>query len=117
MDKIVFPTANGVVVTCEDKQVVSVIDIKGQKKLKSFRNKNKVIFWHFPFFRGVQHIFCGMFALLQALILTYDLCYPPVKTKDINKFYKMKLLLLMLVAIFGVVVSALALGLLPGKLG
>lgn len=117
MDKIVFPTANGVVVTCEDKQVVSVIDLKGQKKLKSFRNKNKVIFWHFPFFRGVQYVFCGMVALLQALIMTYDLCYPPVKTKDINKYYKMKLALLMLVAIFGIVVSALALGFLPGKLG
>lgn len=117
MEHIIFPVANGVVVTNDDKQVVSLIDCNGQKKLKSFRNHNKVIFWHFPFMRGFQYFFCGIFAYFQAILLCFDMCNPPVKVKDINKYYAKKLILVLFVVAFGAVFSALLLGLLPGKLG
>lgn len=117
MDKIIFPTHNGVVVHCQDKKVISAINCDGQKKLKSFREKNKIIFWHFPFFRGLQYFFCGIWALFQALVLAYDLCGGVKKKKDLNKFYLQNLFLIVVTAVLGVVFSALILGFLPGKLG
>lgn len=119
MDKIFFPTSNGVVVHADDKKVISAINCDGQKKLKSFKEKNKIIFWHFPFMRGFQFFFCGIFGFFQALLLSYDLCNAnkKVKTKEINKFYTQKLIIVGLVALLAIIFSAIVLGLLPGKLG
>ena len=118
MDKIIFPTHNGVVVHCQDKKVISAINCDGRKKMKSFREKNKIIFWHFPFFRGLQCFFCGLYGLFQALVLSYDLCDTPTKKKkDLNKFYTNKLILICFSIVLGVFFAAIVLGLLPGKLG
>ncbi len=118
MEKIIFPTQNGVVIHSGNKKVISVINCDGRKKMKSFREKNKVIFWHFPFFRGLQYFFCGIWALFQALVLTYDLCWTPTKkTKDINNFYASKLILVGVAAVLGIFFAAIVLGLVPGKLG
>ena len=51
---VILPSANGVFVQCGDKAVVSALDCSGNKKLKSFKVENKIIFWHFPFIRGLQ---------------------------------------------------------------
>ncbi len=118
MNKILFPTSKGVIVHCEDKKVVSVIDCDGRKKMRSFQEKNKIIFWHFPCFRGVQYFFCGLWAMLQALVLTIDLCgQSKSKDKATNKFYASKLFLIGVVLVVAVVFSAVVFGLLPGKLG
>lgn len=118
MNKIVFPTYNGVVVHCCDKKVISVINCDGRKKLKSFREKNKVIFWHFPFFRGGQYFFCGIYGLFQAIVLSFDLCgLMTKKNKDINKYYTYKLFLIGLTMVVAVFFSAVVFGYLPGKLG
>ena len=118
MDKIVFPTYNGIVVHCGDKKVASVTNCDGQKKLKSFREKNKVVFWHFPFFRGLQYFFCGIWALFQAVYLSYDMCGEKnKKIKDLNKYYISKTILISLTMVLGILFSAMVLGFLPGKLG
>lgn len=118
MDKIVFPTYNGIVVHSGDKKVISVINCDGRKKMKSFREKNKIIFWHFPFFRGLQCFFCGIWGLFQALILSYDMCGSDVKkNKEINKFYTHKLIITISTAAVGAIFAAIVLGCLPGKLG
>ena len=94
MNKIFFPTYNGVVVHCSDKKVVSATDCDGKKKLRSYKEKNKIIFWHYPFFRGLQYFFCGIYGFFQALILAYDLCDRPTKTKNLPKHYSKKLVLI-----------------------
>ena len=118
MDKIIFPTYNGIVVHCQDKKVASVTNCDGQKKMRSFREKNKVIFWHFPFFRGLQYFFCGIWGLFQALILSYDMCGEKnKKIKDLNKYYISKIILIGLTIVLGILFAAIVLGFLPGKLG
>ena len=118
MKKTIFPIPNGVVVQCEDKKVLSAINCDGRKQLRSYKIKNKLIFWHFPFLRGIQYFFCGIFGFLQALTLSIDLCQPTnVREKDVNKYYKKKLVGVAVVAVVAVIVSAVLLGLLPGKLG
>ena len=42
MNKIVFPTYNGVVVHSDDKKVISAINCDGKKKLKSFLIDKKI---------------------------------------------------------------------------
>lgn len=118
MNKTIFPTSNGVVVHCEDKKVISAIDCNGQKKMKSFREKNKIIFWHVPFIRGLQFFFCGIYGFFQALILSYDVCNEKViKNKDIKKYYTQKLIMVIIISVIAMIFSAFVLGLLPGKLG
>ncbi len=116
--KIVFPTSNGVVVQSGGKKVISVTNCDGQKKLRSFLDKNKVVFWHFPFIRGFQYFFCGIFGQLSALILALDLCgAPKVKQSELKKYYIKKLINLVLVCVVAVVFAGIGLGYLPGKLG
>ena len=118
MKKIFFPTYNGIVVHCGDKKVISVTDCDGRKKLKSFREKNKIIFWHAPFFRGMQCFFCGVWGLFQAIVLSYELCGERTRqNKDINKYYVIKLVLIGATVVLGILFSAIVLGFLPGKLG
>ncbi|MGN1201156.1 MAG: peptide chain release factor N(5)-glutamine methyltransferase [Candidatus Caccovivens sp.] len=117
MKNTLFPLSNGVQVCLQDKQVISLIDCNGQKKLKSSKNENKIIFWHFPFMRGIQYFFCGIFGFFQALVLANDLCGSTIRIKDLKKYYTQKLIVLGLIAIFAILFSAFALGYVPAKLG
>lgn len=112
MEKIIFAVSNGVVVHCEDKKVVSTIDENGQKHLKSFREKNKILFWHFPFVRGIQYFFCGIWGFIKALCISLD-----VGTKKKNKQNWIEILTYVCTIVLAVVFSAVVIGLLPGKLG
>jgi len=118
MKKTIFATANGVVVQSGDKKVISAINCDGRKQLRSYKTKNKIVFWHYPFFRGIQYFFCGIFAFLQALRLSIDLCQPTiVKEKDLQKYYKKNLIVVAVVSVISVLVSAVLLGFLPGRIG
>lgn len=119
MNKIIFPTSNGIVIHRDDKKVISAINCEGQKKLKSFRCKNKIVFWHFPFMRGIQYFLCGIFGFFQALFLSYDLCKPTFKIKEseLKRYYTTRLVMLGVVALLAMVFAALCLGYIPGKLG
>ncbi|MBP3619684.1 MAG: peptide chain release factor N(5)-glutamine methyltransferase [Clostridia bacterium] len=120
MNYFVFPNHKGIVVQGEDKKVVTIVDCNGQKKLKSFHTKNKIIFWHFPFARGVQFFFCGLFALLQSILLSQDMCSGVVikkNKKELNSFYKKKLIYFMASIFLGISLSALLLGVIPSWLG
>ena len=112
MEKIIFTVSNGVVVHCEDKKVVSTIDGNGQKHLKSFREKNKILFWHLPFIRGMQYFFCGIWGFIKALCISLD-----VGTKKKNKQNWIEILTYVCTVVLAIVFSAVVIGLLPGKLG
>lgn len=112
MGKIIFTVSNGVVVHCEDKKVVSTIDGNGQKHLKSFREKNKILFWHLPFVRGMQYFFCGIWGFIKALCISLD-----VGTKKKNKQNWIEILTYVCTIVLAIVFSAVVIGLLPGKLG
>lgn len=110
--KFSFPTPNGILLQEGEKQVCSLIDPSGNKKLKSLLTKNKIIFWHFPFFRGVQFFFCGLFALISAQTLSSNICF---KKKDKSKD---NFILLLIIAIsLGISFSLLFLGYFPTKIG
>ncbi len=118
MDKIVFPTTNGIVVHSGGKKVLSAVDCDGQKRLKSFPEKNKVVFWNFPFVRGMQYFLCGLFGLFSAFVLSFDTCEKQaVKQSDLKKYYVKKLILLGITFFAGVLFAAVGLGYLPGQLG
>lgn len=117
MFNIFFPTSNGVSVFCDEKQVVSITDGKGQKRLKSFKTRNKIIFWHFPFIRGLQYFFCGIFAFFQSFVSGFDLSVEVAKVKDINKFYIKKVITIAVFVIFGIIFAEVFLGLVPNILG
>lgn len=112
MEKIIFTVSNGVVVHCEDKKVVLTIDGNGQKHLKSFREKNKILFWHLPFVRGMQYFFCGIWGFIKALCISLD-----VGTKKKNKQNWIEILTYVCTIVLAIVFSAVVIGLLPGKLG
>jgi len=106
-----LPVPNGIVIQENDKQVISLVAPNGNKKLKTFSVKNKIIFFDFPFFRGVQFFFCGIFALLCAQILSSNL-YPQKKNKS-----KKQTLFFTLSILVGISFSILFLGYLPTKIG
>lgn len=112
MEKIIFTVSNGVVVHCEDKKVVSTIDGNGQKHLKSFHEKNKILFWHLPFVRGMQYFFCGIWGFIKALCISLD-----VGKKKKNKQNWIEILTYVCTIVLAIVFSAVVIGLLPGKLG
>ena len=115
---VILPSANGVFVQCGDKAVVSALDCSGNKKLKSFKVENKIIFWHFPFIRGLQYFFCGIYVFFQALLMAKDACTTkPKKIKNLRKFYTIKLIGVVLVILCAILLSALILGVLPGVVG
>lgn len=118
MDKFVFATGSGVVVQSGDKKVVSATDCSGQKRLISLQEKNKIIFWHFPFVRGLQYFFCGIFAQIQAFFNVYDLCgKQKVKESELKIFYTKKVIAIALSLLLGVLFAALVLGYVCGQLG
>ncbi len=117
MKTIIFPSPNGVILSCDEKQVVAVTDKTGQKKLKSFKKKNKVIFWHFPFVRGLQYFFCGLALFFSSLIASFDLAFGMAKVKDLKKYYTKKIVMLILVVALGIGASELLLGFVPNQIG
>ena len=56
------------------KKVAAFVNCGGQKVLRTFEDKNKIVFWHFPFVRGIQRFFCGLFAMFSAFLLASDVC-------------------------------------------
>ncbi len=115
MDKFVFPTINGIVAQQQDKKVVSLILPDGNKKMNSFKEKNRVIFYNFPFLRGVQYFFCGLFALFCAFILSNDLSFKQ-KVANLKIYYTKRLLILIFVLLLGVAFAAVVLGFVPAKI-
>lgn len=112
MKNIFFPTANGVMCQKEDVSVLSLVKCDGSKKLISQKTKNKIIFWHFPFVRGLQFYFCGLYALLKTLLVAEKICD---KQRTSNK--KIDAALYILSSVIGIIVAAILIGLVPGKLG
>ena len=116
MRAIFFPSPNGVCLSCNEKEVISVTDAMGQKKLKSFKTRNKVIFWHFPFIRGLQFLFCGLFMFFSSLISSFDLSGKVVKVKNLKKHYIQKIVILTLVVLLGIGLSELLMGFAANRL-
>lgn len=108
-----FPIPNGVVVHCDNKKVISTVDGNGQRKLNSFPEKNKVVFFHFPFARGLQYFFCGIYAFLSAFVLGFDMKQKKSDTKNMRR----GLIMLGVVAVFAVLFAVFVLGFLPGWIG
>ncbi|MDE6583760.1 MAG: DUF1385 domain-containing protein, partial [Clostridia bacterium] len=115
MNRFVFPTSNGVVVSNGDKKVITATNCQGEKRLKSLLTKNKIVFWHFPFVRGLQVFFCGLLAFFDALIMSLDLCDNTRIKKD-NRYYMQKLIILFAVIVLACVFSFFILGSFPNKL-
>ena len=111
MKKIFFPCPNGVVCHSNEKESISLIDCNGSRLLLSKNTKNKVIFWHFPFARGLQFFFCGIIAFFDSLLWSFSVCDEKRKGKDLT------VLFITLSVVLGIVLAGLILGLLPGKLG
>jgi len=116
MKTIYFPSPNGICLSCDEKQVLAVTDETGQKKLRSFKKKNKVVFWHFPLIRGLQFFFCGIVLFFNALISSFDLVGKSAKVKDLKKYYTKKIIILIAVVVVSVGLSELLLGFVPNQL-
>ncbi len=108
---ICFPTINGVSVVQDNKQVLVAINQNGEKKLKSFACKNKVIFWHYPFARGLQFFFCGIWGLLESFLLGLEFLQ---KKEKRNRWFYVFLAIFLL---FSIVFSVAYFGFLPAELG
>lgn len=114
MAKIVFPLPQGVAMLCDDKECVSVVDTFGQRKLVSFKTKNKVIFWNFPFLRGIQYMFCGIILWINACIKAFDMCKAK-KKKEISVAKNIALYIVF--ALCAMIFSSVFFGLLPSWIG
>lgn len=110
MRTTIFPAPNGLSLCCDEKQVLAVTDVSGQKKLKSFKTKNKIIFWHIPFVRGLQYFFCGLVMWLKSLVLSFDLSRKENKIKDLKKYYVKKIIYLLACVVVGIALAELLLG-------
>ncbi len=113
MERFVFPLSNGIVIYSEGKKVISTVESNGQKKLKSTLEKNKIIFFNFPFARGLQYFFCGIFAFFQSFSSVFSLNL----NKKQNKNIIFDILIIIGTLILSILFSAFVLGILPGKLG
>ena len=110
---IEFPTFNGVSLTSDNKQVVVAVNAQGEKKLRSFETKNKVIFWHFPFVRGLQYFACGAYGFLKSVLFCLDFME---KTRKKNKSV-WEAVFASLGAIFACVLSVILFGYVPNEIG
>lgn len=99
-----------------------MINCAGEKKLLSEKPKNMIIFWDFPFFRGVQYFFCGLVALFRGLIWSDTVCKEKIKkgitdkVADNLKISKTSVITLVL-TVLSVIFAGVVLGYLPGRLG
>ena len=110
---ISFPTLNGVCLIDKDKQVVVSINSYGEKKLKSFRAENKVVLWRFPFVRGLQFFFFGIFVFLKNIFSSFDVLTKADKKKKTTLFY----VLLSISVFVSIVFAVFFFGFLPARLG
>ena len=108
-----FPTSYGISLIEENRQVVAVTDVQGQKKIKSFQTKNKVVFWNLPFARGLQFFCCGVLAYFESFLMCIDLRFGKSKKKTDWKFY----LIIVGVALGAATFSGVYFGFLPSQLG
>ncbi len=111
MDKFAFPLPNGVMFASGEKRVVSFVTESGQKRLKSFAEKNKILYFHFPFARGLQIFFCGIFSIFTTFFQFF--CEKSKKKSDFFKNW----IIFGAVLIFSVLFSALVFGFAPARLG
>ncbi len=110
MEKFAFPLPNGVVVQSGEKKVVAQVVESGQKKLKSFADKNKIVFFHFPFARGLQIFFCGLFSFFTTFFAFFN---ENSKKKDgFLKFWAFFIAVVLAAVLF----AAVVLGFVPAKL-
>ena len=105
-----FPTSNGAVCAKNGYEALSSIDTGGTRKLWSNRNKNKLIYWHFPFARGLQFFIFGLLLLFHSLFWSER-----VSVKKKKKDYIV--ILSILSGIIGIVFAGVVIGYLPGKFG
>ena len=68
-----LPTPNGVCFLKENKCVFSCINESGQKKVKSKEFENK--FLNFPFLRGLEYFFVGIYLMLFAIFENQKIYY------------------------------------------
>ena len=110
-DKMMFfPTSNGAVCMHQGFEALSSIDAGGTRKLWSSRSKNKIVFWHFPFARGLQFFIFGLLALFHSLLWSERMSVKK-KKKDYLVIFSI------LSAVVGIVFAGVVIGYLPGKLG
>lgn len=110
-DKMMFfPTSNGAVCMHQGFEALSSIDAGGNRKLWSSRSKNKIVFWHFPFARGLQFFIFGLLALFHSLLWSERMSVKK-KKKDYLVIFSI------LSAVVGIVFAGVVIGYLPGKLG
>ena len=105
-----FPTSNGAVCMHQGFEALSSIDAGGTRKLWSSRSKNKIVFWHFPFARGLQFFIFGLLALFHSLLWSERMSVKK-KKKDYLVIFSI------LSAVVGIVFAGVVIGYLPGKLG
>lgn len=117
MDKMIFPTVNGIVVQKGDKKVVSSISFDGKKSLRSFKETNKIVFFDIAFVRGIQYFFCGIYALFCALFSCEDFSSKRRKVSKTNKKNVQNIAIFAFFLAFAVIFSVFGLGLLPAKIG
>lgn len=105
-----FPTSNGAVCAKNGYEALSSIDTGGTRKLWSNRNKNKLIYYHFPFARGLQFFIFGLLLLFHSLFWSER-----VSVKKKKKDYLV--ILSILSGLIGIVFAGVVIGYLPGKFG
>lgn len=110
----IFPSPYGVGATQNNKETIAVTNASGQKKVKSFQTKNKIVFWHFPFARGLQFFLFGLIEFAKILISSFDFCFEKEKKQ---KWSLKEFTLLAVTIVFAVALSAILFGFLPARLG
>lgn len=111
MEKFGYPLPNGVVMGVNEKRVVSYVTESGQKRLRTFADKNKILYFHFPFARGLQIFFCGIFAIFNTFFQFFN-----EKSKKKGVFLK-NWIIFAAVLFFAVLFGWFVLGFVPAKIG
>lgn len=111
MNKIIFPTPNGIVVHQSDKKVISGVFKNGAKKLNSFKERNKIIFLEIPFIRGVQYFLFGILGFFNALLLSHQIFDRKQNKKDVKTIISLAIF-----ALLGIFIGMILLGYAPGRL-
>lgn len=115
-----FPCGNGISCFDRGKKTIAVVSSDGNKKVKHFESKNKIIFANFFFLRGIFYFFCGIFALFNTFNMSDQISgfEESRLEKTISKrFYvSARYLFILFAIIFAFLLSYLLLGLVPAKL-
>ncbi len=118
--KYYFPSSNGI--SCFNGKTLStaVIGLDGGKKVVSDKTKNKIIYFNWIMFRGIQYFFCGLIALFSAFNISYNMLNLEESklSKTISqKFYISARYFFILISIaLSFLICYLVLGVFPAKL-